>query len=1229
MHAAVFAAPASTQPAPADAEVIATPEARAGAPQLVMQLGNSGRIATSAFSPDGRLVVTADETAILYELASRREIRRFAGHEDAIVSAAISADGLRLVTAGWDNTARLWNTPDGEQLDLFEHPSRVRWVAFTDRDRAILTLSENVVRHLDIESGAELNRLELPEAPESIAFSPDFTRLVTGNGSRWVRVYGLWDGELLGEINHDPKVEHVAYAPDGRTFATVTPVYDDSFMGRHLPGYARVFDARTFEELQSFELTSSYTSWVGYYPDSSKLMAGGASETLVIDLATGAEIAEISNWGDIWPKTVSPDGRLILGSGRLWDAATGEDLGSLTAFGERGGVSRPSRVIFSPDGEHFLISGSLDGTSPRVWEIAGGREVARMEAVAIESVAFSRDGRWLATGGWDYMVRLWEVESGRELRTLKGHKGLVGAVAFSDDGAWLLTGGDDGQALTRPKHSTARIWDTKTGRELRRYRVDRAYITAVALAPGRELFATGGDDGIVRLWQPSKQKPLAELTGHSRPIRTLDFSDDGHLLLSAGDDGTARLWDVEQRSEILRLSANEGGEQSFVANSAGEAVQAGGFGSAMFAPGDATILTAGVDTTVRLWDTATGREVLRLLGHRSLVSSAFMSPDERWIGSASEDGTVRIWDRATGRELCRVVYFSDGTWVVADPEGRFDTNSPDGLFGIHWLLEDEPLNPLPLEIFMRDYYEPRLLPRVLAGEQFPELRDLAQLNRVQPIVAITGVALEAGDAGQETADRVTVTVEVSGAEREYGTDGARRTQRTGVYDLRLFRDGQLVGYAPDSHATVEREPATSAEDAKTDIVRWRRTSEIALDPGTGKRTLTFKGIRIPRREGIEALEFSAYAFNADRVKSDTSRMRCLLAPGVAGTIADAAGCVLPKPAPRKGRAYVIAVGVNAYETGDWDLRYAAKDAEKLLSVLPPLLERTGGYAAVVQLPLISDWDASGVGGARTVTAAQATKAMFKSVLDVLAGRAVDEEVLAEIPNGELLRPALPEDLVLIAYSSHGYADQSGNFYLFPYDIGRHAGRQVTAELLPRTISSDELSMWLRDIDAADLVMIIDACHSAASVEGTGFKPGPMGASGLGQLAYDKGMRILASTRADDVALESSQTQQGLLSYVLVQDGLVNRHADFEPRDRNVYVPEWLQYALGQVPALYAQIHRDEASAAAMPGIQLAGFQRGVGVYYYTDATVATKTQQPSLFDFRRNTENDTVIARFD
>src|SRR5262249_11769121 len=141
----------------------------------------------------------------------------------------------------------------------------------------------------------------------------------------------------------------------------------------------------------------------------------------------------------------------------------------------------------------------------------------------------------------------------------------------------------------------------------------------------------------------------------------------------------------------------------------------------------------------------------------------------------------------------------------------------------------------------------------------------------------------------------------------------------------------------------------------------------------------------------------------------------------------------------------------------------------------------------------------------------------------------------------------PQDIVIITFSSHGAADAAGNFYLLPSDIRMKTATQTMPDL-DSMISSDELSLWMRDLDAADAVRIIDACYAAASVNAPGFKPAPMGSRGLGQLAYDKQMRILAATREKSSAVEvSGSIRQGLLTYALVKDGLADNKADFKPK----------------------------------------------------------------------------------
>ena len=305
-------------------------------------------------------------------------------------------------------------------------------------------------------------------------------------------------------------------------------------------------------------------------------------------------------------------------------------------------------------------------------------------------------------------------------------------------------------------------------------------------------------------------------------------------------------------------------------------------------------------------------------------------------------------------------------------------------------------------------------------------------------------------------------------------------------------------------------------------------------------------MRLPRRTDLKEVEFSAYAFNADRVKSETARR------------------TLPMPKdiePRAGRAYVVTIGVNGSENPAWDLNYAANDAQVLGEVLVEHLKRvddenTGkarfGEDDVVWIKLVST--VRNKDGKREFPEKNATKDKVHAVLEKLSGKPVDRERLQGVTGAERLEAVRPEDIVILAFSSHGYT-REGRFYLLPSDVGSVSDK-LEAQVLPKAISSDDLTEWLREVDARELVMIVDACYSAASVESGEFKPGPLGSRGLGQLAYDKGMRILAASQKDAVAREREKLQMGYFSYVLAKEGLERGDADFKPQDKRILLSEW-------------------------------------------------------------------------
>jgi hypothetical protein len=525
------------------------------------------------------------------------------------------------------------------------------------------------------------------------------------------------------------------------------------------------------------------------------------------------------------------------------------------------------------------------------------------------------------------------------------------------------------------------------------------------------------------------------------------------------------------------------------------------------------------------------------------------------------------------------------------------------------------------------------------------------------------------DVTPVNADTVRVTVDVADGISETQTNAQGQPLRSGVYDVRLFRNGQLVGYSTSAEKLAALADQKGTQKFTEELAAWQQANRISLDPSTGHALLTFDNVKVAQRGEKSRVTFSAYAFNEDRVKSLTDRFYydC---PATAQ--------------PRKGRAYIISVGVSAFENSTFNLEFADNDARAMRTVIEKNLLAAGQFSEVVPITLTSDYQRHG--DKLLVTEKLATKANFQRVLMRLSNRnqlanetaakptaaatpspvpsktpqrgrrpppkaspaaapPANREAAAPqtvvdpgIPNFDKLRPATPDDLVLILFSSHGYADRAGNFYLIPYDTGVGTEKVFTETVRQHSISSDDLSAWLRDVDAGELVMIVDACYSTAAIEGRDFKPGPMGSRGLGQLSYDKGMRILTATQADNVALENKTIAQGLLTYSLTRDGLEAKHADFKPQDMKITLLEWLEYGEDRVPKLNDEITAGlkptSASIGDQPRLIMIANARGLvdtGPAPATGASAGapvnnTKLQQPALFDFARQ-GGDTVLVR--
>ena len=573
----------------------------------VLLFGTLDAVGCVALDASGTRAVRGMQSGAIdvWDLDSRKKTGELTGHEGLVIAAVFLANGESVLTAGADRTVRLWDVAAGrEQRILDGHLDIATALAVSADSTTAWTASlDQTIAIWDLEGVADLQRMKtIGVSVGAVAINPAGTRAVTGSSEGAIQVWNAVTCEAVGTLpaGASPEDGH-----QGDVGCLAWSADGSTIASGAKDSTLRLWNAETGTQINR----------IGH---------GGEGVTAASFIA-GASTTLLSASGDRFKAVVD---RAAFGAagGRLPTSEIGNGIVLRSDFDRQiiQSLERHPTPIdcLAIDGNGLrVVSGSADATA-RVWDLESGRQMRLIgvDTAAVVAVAITADGRRVAVGSRDGVIRVWNVEAHTAPITLGGHAAGVGELAFSPDGTSLISVWSD---------RSIRLWNCQTGTGSLLH--DDVLETAVAFGADGQTVLTGSYDHVVRIWNIQTRKQTGVLSGHTETVWGVSITRDGQRGLSGSDDGTLRVWDLTSGRPVGVI---EGG--------------AGGLKAVAFGADETTAIGACADGLAREWHLER-REVVRTFENPAgPASSIGFSRTGPWMVSSSRGGLLAAWQ--TGRD---------------------------------------------------------------------------------------------------------------------------------------------------------------------------------------------------------------------------------------------------------------------------------------------------------------------------------------------------------------------------------------------------------------------------------------------------------------------------------------------------------------------------------------------------------------------------------------------------